>query len=101
MQIQFVGGTSREPACIQEIEPKLPATQVAYLVTKQNLVFNHDVKYCVTRDNVPVSVRVSSVIRVLGDVSKGEDTNLVRKFVYELGVRGLESQLTNSLVRQT
>lgn len=67
-------------------------------MTKQSVVFHHTVKHCVTRDNVPILVRVSSMIRVLGDLSKDEDTSLVRKFVHELGVRGLEAQLVNALV---
>lgn len=69
-------------------------------MSKQSVVFDHQIKHCVTRDNMPVCVRVSSVLRVLGDASKGEDTRLVRKFVYELGVRGLETQLVNALVSE-
>ena len=35
----------------------------------------------------------------MGDAEKGEDPTLVRKFVHEVGVRGLEAQLINAVVR--
>lgn len=69
-----------------------------YLVTKQSVVYNVKVEQCLTRDNVPVVVRATVVLRVLGDAERGEDPALVRKFVYEMGVRGLEAQLENSMV---
>lgn len=64
------------------------------------MVYRCDVKQCVTRDNVPVKVHAAVMFRVRGDVEKDEDSNLVRKFVYECGVRGLEAQLANTVVRR-
>lgn len=69
-----------------------------YLVTKQSVVYECSVKHCVTRDNIPVVFRATVLLRVLGDVDKGEDPAMVRKFVYELGVQGLEAQLINAMV---
>ncbi|CAM9959438.1 unnamed protein product, partial [Laminaria digitata] len=71
--------------------------QVKYLVTKQSAVYHCDVKHCVTRDNIPVVVRATVVLRVRGNADEGEDPDLVRKFVHGLGVRGLETQLANAV----
>eukprot|EP00639_Heterosigma_akashiwo_P030501 CAMPEP_0194686274 /NCGR_PEP_ID=MMETSP0295-20121207/15396_1 /TAXON_ID=39354 /ORGANISM="Heterosigma akashiwo, Strain CCMP2393" /LENGTH=128 /DNA_ID=CAMNT_0039574049 /DNA_START=376 /DNA_END=758 /DNA_ORIENTATION=+ len=51
------------------------------------------IKECRTLDNVSVSVDCDIMMRVMGDPKKGEDPNLVSKFVHELGPRGLEAQL--------
>lgn len=75
------------------------ATQVKYLVTKQSVVYRCKVKRCLTRDNLPVEVLATIVFRVRGDEDRGEDPTLMRKFVYELGVRGLEAQLEVAAVR--
>ena len=74
--------------------------QVKYLVTKQSVVYHCDVKHCITRDNIPVVVRATLVLRVRGDFDEGEDTDFVRKFAYGMGVRGLEVQLANAVVRE-
>lgn len=63
------------------------------------MVYRCKVKRCVTRDNLPVEVRATIVFRCRGNGDKGEDPSLVRKFVYELGVRGLEAQLEVAVVR--
>lgn len=68
-------------------------------MTKQSVVYRCKVKRCVTRDNLPVEVLATIVFRFRGDGDKGEDPTLVRKFVYELGVRGLEAQLEVAVVR--
>ena len=73
--------------------------QVKYLVTKQSVVYHCNVKHCITRDHIPVVVRATVVLRVRGNDDDGEDTDLVRKFAYGLGVRGLETQLANAVVR--
>lgn len=73
--------------------------QVKYLVTKQSVVYHCNVKHCITRDNIPVVARATVVLRVRGNADDGEDTNLVRKFAYGLGVRGLETQLASAVVR--
>ncbi|CAN0532372.1 unnamed protein product, partial [Ectocarpus sp. 8 AP-2014] len=71
--------------------------QVTYLITKQSIVYRCNVKRCITRDNIPILVRATLVLRVMGDAEKGEDPSLVRKFVHEVGVRGLEAQLVNAV----
>lgn len=73
--------------------------QVKYLLTKQSVVYHCNVKHCITRDNIPVVVRATVVLRIRGNDDEGEDTDLVRKFAYGLGVRGLETQLANAVVR--
>ncbi|GMF16127.1 unnamed protein product [Phytophthora lilii] len=70
-----------------------PWTQVSHLVTKQFIVFETPVKGCKTADNVTVRIDMCLIFRIMGDASKGEDPNLVRRFVYELGPNGLETQL--------
>ncbi|EEY66308.1 uncharacterized protein PITG_03868 [Phytophthora infestans T30-4] len=70
-----------------------PWTQVSHLITKQFIVFETPVKGCKTADNVTVRIDICLIFRIMGDASKGEDPNLVRRFVYELGPNGLEVQL--------
>ncbi|CAM9831519.1 unnamed protein product, partial [Hapterophycus canaliculatus] len=67
--------------------------RVSNLVTKQNVVFDMPVKGCLTRDNVAVEIDVAIVFRIMGDITRQEDPTLVRKFVHEVGARGLEQQL--------
>ncbi|KDO21110.1 hypothetical protein SPRG_13816 [Saprolegnia parasitica CBS 223.65] len=71
-------------------------TKIAYLVTKQNVVFDTPVKGCKTADNVTVHIDMGLVFRIMGDEEKGEDPALVKRFVYELGPQGLETQLRNA-----
>ncbi|RLN92784.1 hypothetical protein BBJ28_00010701 [Nothophytophthora sp. Chile5] len=68
-------------------------TKVSHLVTKQYIVFETPVKGCKTADNVTVRIDMCLIFRIMGDASKGEDPELVRRFVYELGPNGLEVQL--------
>jgi regulator of protease activity HflC (stomatin/prohibitin superfamily) len=70
-----------------------PWTKVSHLVTKQFIVFETPVKGCKTADDVTVRIDMCLIFRIMGDTSKGEDPNLVRRFVYELGPNGLEVQL--------
>lgn len=70
-----------------------PFTKVAHLVTKQYIVFDTPVKGCKTADDVTVAIDMCLVLRIMGDETKGEDPELVRRFVYELGPNGLEVQL--------
>ncbi|RHY22328.1 hypothetical protein DYB32_009531, partial [Aphanomyces invadans] len=71
-------------------------TKVAYLVTKQYVVFDTPVKGCKTADDVTVQIDMCLVFRITGDESKGEDPNLVKRFVYEMGPQGLETQLRDA-----
>ncbi|KAF0695724.1 Aste57867_13488 [Aphanomyces stellatus] len=71
-------------------------TKVAYLVTKQFVVFDTPVKGCKTADDVTVHIDMCLVFRITGDESKGEDPHLVKRFVYELGPQGLETQLRDA-----
>ncbi|CAM9937642.1 unnamed protein product [Ascophyllum nodosum] len=66
---------------------------VSNLVTQQSVVFDMPVKGCKTKDNVTVEIDVAIVFRIMGDASLNEDPSLVRKFVHEVGARGLEQQL--------
>jgi regulator of protease activity HflC (stomatin/prohibitin superfamily) len=68
-------------------------TKVSHLVTKQFIVFETPVKGCKTADDVTVRIDMCLVLRIMGDEKKGEDPELVRRFVYELGPNGLEVQL--------
>ncbi|DAZ95497.1 TPA: hypothetical protein N0F65_001977, partial [Lagenidium giganteum] len=68
-------------------------TKVAHLVTKQDVVFDTPVKGCKTADDVTVTIDMCLVFRIMGDPARGEDPELVRRFVYELGPNGLEVQL--------
>ncbi|CAK4506643.1 unnamed protein product [Aphanomyces euteiches] len=60
-------------------------TKVEYLVTKQFVVFDTPVKGCKTADDVTVHIDMNIVFRITGDKAKGEDPNMVKRFVYELG----------------
>ncbi|KAH9109955.1 hypothetical protein AeMF1_015094 [Aphanomyces euteiches] len=71
-------------------------TKVAYLVTKQFVVFDTPVKGCKTADDVTVHIDMNIVFRITGDEAKGEDPNMVKRFVYELGPQGLETQLRDA-----
>ena len=65
-------------------------------MSKQSVVFNMPVKGCKTQDNVTVQINLSIVFRLMGDAERGEDPNLVRNFVYNVGARGLEQQLMDA-----
>ncbi|OQR92108.1 hypothetical protein ACHHYP_04065 [Achlya hypogyna] len=71
-------------------------TKVAYLITMQNVVFDTPVKGCKTADDVTVHIDMCLVFRIMGDIEKGEDPMLVKRFVYELGPQGLETQLRDA-----
>jgi hypothetical protein len=74
-----------------------PWLRVAYLVTKQHIVFDAPVKGCLSKDNVTVQIDVAVVLRLRGDVAKGEDPDLVKKFVFNVTPRGLQNQLSNAV----
>lgn len=74
----------------------MPWTGVAYLVNMSTIVLDLPVKQCKTRDNVSVSIDVALAFRIMGDAQRGEDPNLVRKFVYQVKPRGLEQQLRDA-----
>ncbi|CAM9399882.1 unnamed protein product, partial [Pylaiella littoralis] len=93
-QFEDFRGSSTWPAGLHFGPPWM---RVSYLVTKQSMVYHCNVKHCITRDNIPILVRATVVLRVMGDAEKGEDPALVRKFVHEVGVRGLEAQLVNAV----
>eukprot|EP00548_Thalassiothrix_antarctica_P020827 CAMPEP_0194197240 /NCGR_PEP_ID=MMETSP0154-20130528/77098_1 /TAXON_ID=1049557 /ORGANISM="Thalassiothrix antarctica, Strain L6-D1" /LENGTH=511 /DNA_ID=CAMNT_0038921895 /DNA_START=52 /DNA_END=1587 /DNA_ORIENTATION=+ len=76
--------------------PFLPWTGVSHLVTMETVVLDLPVKQCKTKDNVSVSIDVALAFRITGDSSKGEDPGLVRRFVQQVGPRGLEQQLRDA-----
>ncbi|CAM9353390.1 unnamed protein product [Discosporangium mesarthrocarpum] len=71
----------------------LPWLRVSNLITKQSVVFDMPVKGCKTQDNVTVQIDVAIIFRIIGDPEKGEDTNLVRTFIHQVGPLSLEQQL--------
>jgi len=78
-----------------------PWIKVSRLVSKQSVVFNMPVKGCKTQDNVTVQINLAIVFRIMGDEKRGEDPHLVRKFVYNVGARGLEQQLMDACEETT
>jgi len=92
-------GTPVWPAGLHMGQPAW--VKVAYVVTKQSVVFNMPVKGCKTQDNVTVEINLALVFRLAGDVSEGEDPNLVRNFVYKVTPRGLEQQLRDACEEAT
>jgi len=78
-----------------------PWFKVSYLVSKQSVCFNMPVKEVMTQDNMPVSIDLAIVFRIMGDEKLGEDPNLVRNFVYKVTPSGLEQQLTDACEEAT
>lgn len=76
--------------------PYPPWVGISYLITKQSTVFYLNLKGCRTKDNIAVDINVLLTFRIMGDPDLGEDTNLVRKFVYELSPGGLEEKLRDT-----
>jgi len=74
-----------------------PWQKVQYLITKQSVVFNMEVKQCFTADNVPIDTDVTIIFRIMGDEALGENPELVTRFLYNLKPDGLESQLVNAM----
>ena len=77
-----------------------PFTKVSHLITKSFCVFDVPVKGCKTKDNVTVTIDCSIVFRIMGDATKGEDPQLVRKFVHEVTPAGLEQQLKDAMAEE-
>jgi len=69
---------------------------VSYLVTKQSTVLTVPVESCKTKDNFSVNVNVALTFRIMGDPDLGEDSVLVRKFVNNFMLHGLEIRLRES-----
>lgn len=53
-----------------------------------------------TADNVTVNLDCAVVFRIMGDVTKGEDPELVRTFVHEVTPVGFQGQLTDALAEE-
>jgi len=77
--------------------PYPPWVGVSYLITKQSTGFYLTLEGCRTKDNITVGINVLLTFRIMGDPDLAEDTNLVRKFVYELSPGGLERQLRDTV----
>lgn len=73
-----------------------PFIQIAAMITKQHIVFNTPVKGCKTADDVTVQIDMTLVFRIMGDTSLNEDPEIVRKFVYGMGVGSLQQQLADA-----
>ena len=76
--------------------PHPPWVRISHLVTRRSVCLDLPVRTCRTLDNVSVGVDVSLVFRIMGDLNLGEDPELVRRFVHEMGPRGLEVQLRDA-----
>jgi len=77
--------------------PYPPWVGISYLITKRSTVLKLPVNACRTKDGVLVNVDVVLIFRIMGDPDLAEHSNLVRKFVYELGPRGFERQLRDTI----
>jgi len=73
-----------------------PWVGVSYLVTKQSTVLPIPVEDCKTKDNFSVNIDVALTFRIMGDPDLGEDSKLVRKFVKNLILNGIEDQLRDA-----
>jgi len=76
----------------------LPCTQrrISHLVTKQSIVFDTPIRGCKTMDDVTVTIDICVVFRIMGDVEKNENPELVRTFVHKLGPAELARQLKDA-----
>lgn len=72
--------------------PYPPWVGISFLITKKTTVFCIIVEDCRTKDSVTVNIDVVLTFRIMGDPNLGEDTNLVRKFVYELSPAKLDKE---------
>lgn len=71
-------------------------TGVSFFVTKRSTIIDIPVPKCITKDNISINVDMALTFRIMGDPDLGEDSNLVRKFVYELTPCGLQHQLQDA-----
>lgn len=54
-----------------------------------------------TKDNISVSIDVTVVFRIMGDIEKNEDPQNVYRFVHHVTPRGLEEELKSAQVSLT
>ena len=76
--------------------PYSPWIGVSHLITKKSVVFDLPVRTYKTKDDVNVDIDVSLTFRIMGDPELGEDSYLLRKFVYERKPGGLEKELSDA-----
>jgi hypothetical protein len=74
-----------------------PWMSVSHLVTKQSIIFDSPARDCPTSDDLPVSIDVAVVFRIMGDAEKKEDPNLVQNFIFKVTPTGLKDQLGAAL----
>lgn len=77
-----------------------PSCFLLQLQLNFKVIFDAPVKGCKTSDNVTVQMDISVAFRIMGDAKKGEDPNLVKKFVHQVTPAGLESQLKDALAEE-
>ena len=70
---------------------------MSHLVTKSSFVFDIPCKALKSLDNVTIEMDIACVLRIMGDEERGEDPDLVAKFVHEVTPRGLQQQLTDAI----
>jgi len=71
-------------------------SNVRELVTKQTVIFDTPVADVMTKDNIRVHIDVCLQLRICADVDQGEDPNNINKFLDNLGVVSLMSQLIDA-----
>ena len=76
--------------------PYSPWIGVSHLITKKSVVFDLPVRTYKTKDDVNVDIDVSLTFRIMGDLELGEDSYLLRNFVYERKLGGLEKDLSDA-----
>jgi len=69
---------------------------VSFFVTKRSTIIDLPVIKCVTKDDLYINIDMALTFRIMGDPDLGEDSNLVRKFVYEMTPCGLQHQLRDA-----
>jgi regulator of protease activity HflC (stomatin/prohibitin superfamily) len=88
---------SKSPVWPAGFHVAMPWVQVSHLVTKSSFVFDIPCKALKSLDNVTIEMDIACVLRIMGDEDKGENPDLVGKFVHEVTTRGLQQQLTDAI----
>lgn len=69
-------------------------TQIQYLVTQQNIVFDLEVKSCPTFDDIFIQIDVAAVFRCK------EDNESIEKFVYNISINQLNKQIKAAITER-
>eukprot|EP00347_Sterkiella_histriomuscorum_P018054 403346966 len=72
----------------------MPYTQIQYLVTQQNVVFDLEVKSCPTFDNIFIQIDVAAVFKCK------EDDDSIERFVYNISINQLNKQIKAAITER-